>query len=328
MKLILTLSFFLVSFCAFSYEKEFVISEILSDDVVKVHRLASDVLIEPGDLLLVYSHESKNILGYARAEVMNIGPDQFTATIITHNKSGIIRPENYLRKIDLTKAKNEDMPARFDLVFRENRTAAAKYRPLAYAGIAQGFTASNLIKKEFLLGPSILGYGITSGWQVNTNLVSTMFKILNVSFKNTLFRNDDYELAVENGFQYYHEKTRGSYQLTFYLDTVSNSNFNSYFKLRAFTQKPQDEYLYNSEEYPKSLNLEFTLSYGYLFDNWNRILFGPKIDVNKKNVGGVIGYYIIEREFHTMIGVSANDFSSFKIGKEGYLVNLDFWWRF
>ena len=231
MKLILALSFFLVSFCAFSYEKEFVITEILSDDVVKVQRLASDVLVEPGDLLLVYSHESKNILGYARAEVMNIGPDQFTATIITHNKSGIIRPENYLRKIDITKTKNEDMPARFDLVFRENRKASAKYRPLAYAGIAQGFTASNLIKKEFLLGPSILGYGITSGWQVNTNLVSTMFKILNVSFKNTLFRNDDYELAIENGFQYYHEETRGSYQLTFYLDTVSNSNFNSYLKL-------------------------------------------------------------------------------------------------
>ncbi len=86
MKLILALSFFLVSFCAFSYEKEFVITEILSDDVVKVHRLASDVLVEPGDLLLVYSHESKNILGYARAEVMNIGPDQFTATIITHSQ--------------------------------------------------------------------------------------------------------------------------------------------------------------------------------------------------------------------------------------------------
>lgn len=328
MKLILALSFFLVSFCAFSYEKEFVIVEILSDNVIKVQKLDTTVVIEPGDLLLIYSHESKTILGYARAEVMNIGPEQFTATVETHNKSGIIRVENYLRKIDLTKVKNEDMPARFDLMFRENRKAAAKYRPLVYTGLAQGFTASNLVKKEFLLGPSILGYGITSGWQVNTNLVSTMFKILNVSFKNTLFRNDDYELAVENGFQYFHERIRGSYHLTAYLDTISNSNFNSYFKLRAFTEKPADEYLYNSEEYNKSLNLELTLSYGYLFSNWNRLLFGPKIDVNKKKVGGSVGYYIIDKEFHTMIGVSSNDFSEFKIGKEGYLFNLDFWWRF
>lgn len=328
MKLILALSFFLVSLSAFAYEKEFVITEILADDVIKVQRLDSNVVVEPGDLLLVYSHTSKSILGYARVEVLNIGPEQFTATIETHNKSGLIRPENYLRKIDITKTRNEDMPARFDLMYRENRKAAAKYRPLVYAGLAQGFTAANLVKKEFLLGPSILGYGITSGWQVNTNLVSTLFKIANVSFKNTLFRNDDYEFALENGFQYFHEKTRGSYHMTAYLDSVSNSNFNSYIKLRAFTRKPQDEYLYNSEEYTKSLNLELTLSYGYLFSNWNRLLFGPKIDVNKKKVGGVIGYYIIDREFHTMIGVSSNDFSEFKVGKEGYLINLDFWWRF
>lgn len=328
MKWILAFSFFLFTFRAFSYEKEFVVTDVLSDDVIKVQKLDTNIQVETGDLLLIYSHTSKNILGYARVEVVEIEPGQFTATIQTHNKSGIIRPENYLRKIDITKTKNEDMPASFDLLYRENRKAAAKYRPLVYTGLAQGFTASNLIKKEFLAGPSILGYGITSGWQVSTNLVSTIFKIANVSFKNTLFRNDDYEIAVENGFQYFHEKTKGSYQLTTYLDSVSNSNFNSYVKLRMFTHKPQDEYLYNSGEYQKSFNLELTLSYGYLFSNWNRLLFGPKIDVNKKKVGGNIGYYIIDREFHTMIGVSSNDFSQFKVGKEGYLFNLDFWWRF
>lgn len=185
-----------------------------------------------------------------------------------------------------------------------------------------------MIKKEYLVGPSILGYGITSSTQVNTNLISTMFKILNVSIKNTVFSNDDYEISVENGFQYYHENTKGSYQFTGYLDMVSNSNFNSYMKLRVFTQKPQDEYLYNSGEYKNELNLELSLSYGYLFNNWNRVIFGPKVDVNKQTVGGTIGYYIIDREFHTMIGVSSNNFSEFSVGKKGYLFNLDFWWRF
>ncbi|MBC7429258.1 MAG: hypothetical protein H7336_11635 [Bacteriovorax sp.] len=312
----------------FSYEKEFVITEILNDDVIKVERLDPSIEVEPGDLLLIYSHASKSILGYARVQVMNIEPDFFTATVQTHNKSGLIRPENYLKKVDLTKTKNDEMPARFDLIYKENRKAASKYKPLVYTGLAQGFTASNLMKKEWLAGPSILGYGINNRWQVNTNLISTMFKIFNVSIKNTIFSNDDYEIAVENGFQYYNEKTKGSYQFTGYLDMVSNSNFNSYIKLRVFTQKPQDEYLYNSEEYLNNLNLELTLSYGYLFNNWNRLLFGPKIDVNKKKIGGVVGYYIIDKEFHTMIGVSSNDFSEFKIGKQGYLLNLDFWWRF
>jgi hypothetical protein len=327
-RLVIILSLTIFSSIAHSYEKEFVITEILSDDIIKIQRLNSNIEISPGDILLIYSHQSKSILGYARLEVLLDDPNFFTASITTHNKSGIIRPENYLRKVDLTQVNNEDMPARFDLQYRENRKAAAKYRPLVYTGLAQGFTASNLTKKEFLAGPSILGYGITSKMQVNSNLISAMFKILNVSLKNTIFQNDDYEISVENGFQYFHEKTRGTYQFTGYFDSVSNANFNSYLKVRVFTKKPEDEYLYNSEEYQREVNVEIQYSYGYLFSNWNRLLFGPKVDVNKKKVGGVVSYYIIEREFHTMIGVASNDFSEIKIGKQGFLFNLDFWWRF
>ena len=313
---------------AFSYDKEFVITEIINDDIIRVQKLNMDVEFFAGDILLIYSHTSKSILGYARVEVIDPDGEFFSASIKTHNKSGLIRPENYLKRVDLSKAVNREMPARLDLLYKDNRKTAAKYRPLVYGGLAQGFTASNLIKKEFLAGPSILGYGLSSTTQINTNLISTMFKIANVSIKNTIFNNDDYEISVENGFQYYHENTKGSYQFTGYLDMVSNSNFNSYVKLRVFTQKPQDEYLYNSGEYKANLNLELSLAYGYLFTNWNRLIFGPKVDINKKTVGGTVGYYIIDKEFHTMIGVSSNDFSEFAIGKKGYLLNLDFWWRF
>lgn len=321
------LLFFFLSLSVHAYEKEFVITQILTDDVIQIQKLDPNLEVFPGDILLIYSHESKSILGYARVEVLGEDPKYFTATVQTHNKSGLIRVENFLRKIDLTQTKN-DMPARFDLIYRENRKASAKYRPLVYTGLAQGFTASNLIKKEFILGPSIFGYGLTSNTQINANLISAMFNILNVSLKNTLFRNDDYEISVENGFQYFHKRRRGTYQLTGYLDSVSNSNFNSFLKFRVFTKKPEDEFLYNSEEYVNEFNVEIQYSYGYLFSNWNRLLFGPKVDVNKKKVGGVIGYYVIEKEFHTMIGVSSNDFSQFKVGKQGYLFNLDFWWRF
>ena len=80
-----------------------------------------------------------------------------------------------------------------------------------------------------------------------------------------------------------------SYTFTGYLDMISNANFNSYVKLRVFTQKPQDEYLYNSGEYKNDLNLELSLAYDYLFNNWNRLIFGPKVDVNKQKVGGLLG---------------------------------------
>ena len=84
----------------------------------------------------------------------------------------------------------------------------------------------------------------------------------------------------------------------------------------------------NFSEYLNELNVELSYSYGYIFDNWNRLIFGPKVDINKKKVGGVIGYYYIDKEFHSMFGVSSNDFSEFNVGKQGYLLNLDFWWRF
>lgn len=313
---------------SFSYEKQLVVKEILTDTIVSLEKLDPNLDLKSGDLLLIYSHTSKEILGYARVENTHLPHEKITATVLFNHKNGIVRPENYLRKVDLTKRKNRDMPGRFELLYRENFKVSARYRPLVYAGVGQGFTAANLQKKEVLLGTSIMGYGLSSKVQVSTNVMSTLFKIPNASLKNTLFRNDDYEIALENGFQYFHEDKKTSYQLTMYLDMVSNSQFNSYFKMRAFTKKPEDDYLFNSEDYEKDVNLEFTFSYGYLFDNWNRLIFGPKLDVNKKKVGGNISYYIVDREFHAMLGVSSNDFSEVKLGKKAYLINLDFWWRF
>lgn len=312
---------------SYAYEKEFVVTEILSDHVLKIQRLDKEIAVHSGDLLIIYSHDSKEVMGYARVEILFENDDIFTATIRTHNKSGMIRPQNYLKRIDLSQLDTK-IPARFDLSYNDDRKVAAKYRPLVYTGLSQGFTATNLKKGEILAGPSILSYGLSNRNQVNTNLISTMFKVLNVSFKSMLFTNDDYDISIENGFQYYHEKTKGSYQLITYLDSNSNSNFKSHFKLRMFTKKPQDEYLYNNEEYARDFNVELQLSYGYLMSSWNRLIVGPKIDVNKKKVGGVIGYYIIDKHFHTMVGVSSSDFSEFRIGKQGYLLNLDFWWRF
>ncbi len=320
---------FVFSSKIFSYEHEFVVTDIVSDQSVQIQRLDKQVSLLPGDILAIYSHETKNILGYARVISITDNSDLFIATIETHNKNGIIRPENYLKKLDLTKIDN-DIPARYDLTYKDEHKAAAKYRPLVYAGLIQGMTASNLSRKEFLLGPSIFSYGITSTFQANINLASTIFGVANLGIKNKLLDNDDFELSIENGFQYYPSTSskKSSYQFTGYFDTTSNSNFKSYAKFKLFTRKPEDQSLNNNEEYQRDINLELQLSYGYLFSNWNQLIFGPKVDVNKKRIGGNVGYYVIEKDFNTMFGVSSNDFSEFRLGKQGYLLNLDFWWRF
>lgn len=314
---------------SFAYEHEFVVTDIVSDKSIQIQRLDKQISLSPGDILAIYSHQSKEVLGYARVTSVTDNSDLFIVMVETHNKNGIIRPENYLKKLDLTKLDN-DIPARYDLSYRDENKVAAKYRSLVYAGLVQGMTASNLYRKEFLLGPSILSYGLTSGTQLDVNLASTIFGVANLAVKSRLVDNDDFELSVENGIQYYTATSskKSSYQFTGYLDMASNSNFKSYAKFKLFTKKPEDQSLSNNEEYQRDLNLELSLSYGYILSNWNQLIFGPKVDVNKKRIGGNIGYYIIDKNFNTMFGVSSNDFSEFRLGKQGYLLNLDFWWRF
>jgi len=85
MKFILTLILLVIAPFAFSYEKEFVITDIMNDDVIRVQKLDMGIEISAGDILLVYSHTSKSILGYARVEVVDANQELFQATIQTHN---------------------------------------------------------------------------------------------------------------------------------------------------------------------------------------------------------------------------------------------------
>jgi len=326
-KTILFSLIFLFSCGAFAYEKELIVKEIINDEIIQITKYDKSLDINLGDFLLIYSHTSKDVLGYSR--VLKIGDkNEIYAKVLTHSKSGIIRPDNYLRRIQLSKSYNEGHIGRFDLMYTFNRDVLPMYRPLIYLGLGQGFTASNLVKEELIFGPTVIGYGLTNQLQASSNIISTIYKVPNIALKHTLFKTDEYEMSLEMGYMYFSAERRSGYITTAYLDMISNSKFNSFFKIKAFTNKPADDYFYNSEAYEKDLNLEFSFSYGYVLDNWNRVIFGPKIDVNKKKVGGNIGYYYINKNLHALFGVSSNDFSEFRLGRDGYLLNLDVWWRF
>lgn len=326
-KTFLFILLFLFSCHVFAYEKELIVKEIINDEIIEIAKYDKSLDINLGDFLLIYSHTSKDVLGYAR--VLKISDkNEIYAKVLTHSKSGMIRPDNYLRRIQLTKAYNEGHIGRFDLMYTFNRDVLPMYRPLIYLGLGQGFTASNLVKEELIFGPTVIGYGLTNQLQASSNIISTIYKVPNIALKHTLFKTDEYEMSLEGGYMYFSEESRSGYIMTAYLDMISNSKFNSFFKIKAFTNKPADDYFYNSEAYEKDFNLEFSFSYGYVLDNWNRVIFGPKIDVNKKKVGGNIGYYYINQNLHALFGVSSNDFSEFRLGRDGYLLNLDVWWRF
>ncbi len=324
-RLIICISLFSINLRA--HERDFVITSVVSDENVYVQAMNHDKPVEDGALFAVYSHETDQVLGVVKVLSQDPNNFSFIGRIETHDKNGAIRPENYLKKLDLTKDKNP-ITGRFDLEVKSELKVASKYRPLVYTGISNGFTASNLFKSEILFGPSILAYGLNSDVQIHTQLISAMFKILNAGIKFKVIENDLLSLSIQNDFQYFYKKKKESYLFTLYLDTQSNSKFKTLGKLKVFSKKPADEFLYNSEEYQKDVNIEMQLSYSYIFDNWNQLIIGPKVDVNKKRVGGMLGYYKIEKEIHTMLGLSSNDFSELKLGKNAYLINFDIWWRF
>jgi len=308
-------------------ERDFVISSILSDENILVQATSRGIDFNDNSIFAIYSHETNQVLGIAKVLSRDPNNKDFIGRIEFHEKNGLVRIGNYLKKLDLTHDKNP-LLGRYDLEVKNGDKVSSKYHPLVYLGFGNGFTASNLFKSEWLLGPSILAYGINSHVQVHTQLVSAMFKVLNFGLKYRIIENDLLALSIQNDIQFFYEKNKKSYLFTFYLDTQSNSKFKTLGKLKVFSKKPADEYLFNSDEYKKDVNIELQLSYSYILDNWNQLLVGPKVDVDKKKVGGMVGYYIIEKEIHTILGLSSNDFSEMRLGKTAYLVNFDVWWRF
>ena len=332
MKKIIWPIFFLLSFMTFELRAEstindFTISAVVSDDFVQIQDMSQSRDIKLNDMFAIYSHETHQVLGYAEVTKVENGTDFFEAKVETHHQSGMIRPGNYLVRLDLSSV-NNSIPARIELLSYSKRKVASKYRHLVYTGFFLGQTAQPLLKNEFIIGPSFMAYGYQDRLQFHTNVLNSFFGTPNVGYKFLFGRNSDYAFSFSQEFNYYPDAHKTYHEFSFHLDMYSNSKFVSYGKLKLFTKRPETKTLTNSDEYVSDLSTELQLAYGYVADNWNRIIFGPKVDFEKKKVGGSVGYYVIDKEFHMLIGASANDFSEATLGREGYILNLDFWWRF
>lgn len=83
---------------AFGYEKQFVITSILTDENINIQRLDNNVTAKFGDLMAIYSHETDQVLGYAKILSTTEDSDLLVAKVETHDKNGLIRAENYLKK--------------------------------------------------------------------------------------------------------------------------------------------------------------------------------------------------------------------------------------
>ena len=306
---------------------DFTISAVVADKIVQVQNLSKTPDINVNDVFAIFSHDSHDVLGYAEVSKVDPNSDFFEALVETHHQSGMIRSGNYLVKLNLSNVKNS-IPARIELLSYSKKKVASKYRHMVYTGFFLGQTAQPLLRKEYIIGPSFFAFGYRDYLQLHTNVLNTFFGTPNIGYKFLFGRSSDYALSFSQEFNYYPDAKRTYHEFSIHLDTYSNSKFLSYSKLKFSTKRPETRTLTNNEGYTSDLSTELQLAYGYMTDNWNRIIFGPKVDFEKKVVGGSVGYYYIDKEFNMLLGASANDFSEAKLGKDGYILNLDFWWRF
>jgi hypothetical protein len=275
-----------------------------------------------GDLLLIRDQVQNEILGYA--EVTSRSPDSpfILARVRSHSNNGLIRIDDAVESIDLSdfeKSKDQMSQGRHDLVIRGKRSISAKFKPQLYLGALAGQTAATLETNEFFLGLGLIGYGINESLQISTQPFSNVLGETNLHLKWQAIQNEDFRISLGAESRYNLESRRAIGSFSVYWDTFSNSKFLTYNQLRITTGE--------SELYQRRTSAEFSVNYGYITNHWNRILFGPNIDIQRETLGGLLSYQWVWDHFHSALTLQARDFTNFKFGSDGYLLYLDFWWR-
>ena len=275
-----------------------------------------------GDLLLIRAQDQDLILGYAEITEVNPQGTGVLAKIRSHSSNALIRINDRVETIDLSdsdQARAQMRQGRHDLVIRGKKEISSKYKPQVYLGALTGQTAATVEKNEFFLGPGLLAYGLSESFQVSSQPFLEALGEANLHLKWQVYQNEDYRISLgaESRFNFDHRRAVGSF--SFYWDTFSNSKFLTYNQLRITTGE--------SELHERKTSAEFSVNYGYITNRWNRIIFGPNVDLREETLGGLLSYQWVWDHFHSAFSIQTKDFTHLKFGSAGYLLYLDFWWR-
>jgi len=308
-----------------NFSHDFILTKFLSDteiEIMPIDPLNGALL---GDLLVILSHESKEAIGYAA--VKKIESQKWIATVKMHSKEALVRPGNFLQKVDLTNYHTK-IPARFDLVRKNQKEVASKFKPLVFLDYQLGQAAATLDKKESLLGPSIYAYGINNNFQTDSTLLLNLVGIPNIGLKYTVLTGEDYRLSLYTKYYHYLERNKNSYDFEALLDKTANTHMITFTKVTHKVKRPDRKAVLTSRIYDEGANTEIQTIYGYILGNWNRLLLGPKYNFEQKILGGAAIYTAIYNHFHWSITLQTVNLSKIKLGKEAYNYYADFYWRF
>lgn len=305
---------------------DFVLTNVISDTEIEITPADQKNYALANDLLVIISHETGLTLGYAT--VKKIGEKTWIATVKMHSKEGLVRIGNFLQKVDLTNYHTK-MPGRFDLVRKDQKDIASKFKHLVYLDYQLGQAAATLDKHEHMLGLTTYAYGITNSLQVDTTTLFNFVKIPNAGVKLNVLAGEDFRVSLYTKYyRYLKYDNQNAFDFEAIVDKTANTNMMTFTKVSHKVRRPEGSGILTPNIYSKQSNTEIQTIYGYILNNWNRILLGPKYNFEQKTLGGAAIYTVIYNHFHWSFALQTSNLSKLQLGNNGYDYYLDFYWRF
>lgn len=315
----------------------YIVEKIVNDKEVVIRPIYSNSQemerIHVGSIFAVHAISDDTVIAFATV-IKKSSENWVLCHIDIENKHYFVR-ENAKARLVRFDEENDEFAGNYTLLRSKDSKVQARYQPLTYLGHWSGQTAATLREKEWLLGPSMISYGVIDRFQVFTTPFQNFVSIYNVGTNVQLIPEDDYTFSLGLHYSHYANKTEANpLDVSLMFDTYASSKIMSYTKLTFFGERPDSDSYFSGtsersdNEKKRDYSVELQNYYGIMLSNWNRLLVGPKYNFDERLLGGHISYAFVGKNAHFMVGVMTEDFSEPDIGSKGYRAIFDFYWRY
>jgi hypothetical protein len=299
---------------------------ITSPHQVQLH--FDDETLRPDDRLIVRSKMEQESVGYLQVTAVDQAHHQALAEVIAHQKSSLIMVGDEAEEIDFTASPK--IAGRADLMPSHGKDIPIRYRRLFYLGQGPSETAQTLNAGENGLAvETYYSYGLTDNLTVQTVAVIDALGLPILGAKYKVYDNDDFTVSVGGFALYYPPQGTWAEVTEGFLDVRSNSKFISHTQLTIFHSDISASWLQDQATVAKPVTGSYFQSvYEYVLDDWDRVLAGPSYDLDRKTLGGLVGYVFLWKHFQLTLGVHSDDFTNLRVNQYGYQPRFDMFWIF
>jgi hypothetical protein len=241
-----------------------------------------------------------------------------------------VRPGDSLVRLNLSTS-NENYPGRVELLqLKPAPHVSSKYRPLFSQSASVGGTAQTLANDEshFQLFGNY-SYGWSDQLSLQVTPLGIPFGIYAAGFRYKIYQSESQTVSVEPSVTYFREYESGVSRLDIFWDTAATGHQITHTVLRLATIPFSKD---NKQKVVLILGSSIQTGYEFILSNWDRLLLGPRYNLDARSVGGYIAYHFIWDRFHLNVGLNATDLGATNYttntDKPGYYLSFDMMWRY